>query len=63
VDQVPDSRDDRAKLWLHRAQIPIGLTGIVLGIYEAATGYILVGIIVAAIAALAATVAVSRLRR
>jgi hypothetical protein len=55
--------EDRVKVWLHRAQIPIGLAGLVLGIYEALTGYLVFGIFVAVIACSAAAIAVSRLRR
>jgi hypothetical protein len=55
--------DDRGKVWLHRAQIPIGLAGLILGTYEALTGYLVVGILVAVIACSAAAIAVSRLHR
>jgi hypothetical protein len=48
--------------WVRRAQVPIGVAGVALGIYEAATGELALGILVAGIACTAALLAISRLR-
>jgi hypothetical protein len=54
--------DDKVLVWVHRAQIPIGIAGVVLGVYEVLAGYVLVGIVVVVLACTAATIAISRLR-
>jgi hypothetical protein len=54
--------EDKLKVWLHRAQIPIGVAGLALGIYEVVAGYVVFGIFIAVIACSAAGIAIARLR-
>jgi hypothetical protein len=59
----PHRNDDKLKVWVHRAQIPLGVAGLALGVFEVVEGYLVLGIFVAVIATSAAAIAVSRLRR
>jgi hypothetical protein len=45
------------------AMVPIGVTGVAMGIYEALTGYPLPGALVAVLGVAAASLAVVKLRR
>jgi hypothetical protein len=59
----PHRDEDRVRVWVHRSQIPIGVAGLALGVYQVVAGDVVLGIFVAAIACSAAAIGVARLRR